>query len=167
MEYMILSILVAVVYLAQCNLASQVGNTFHEQRADADRASGAWRPVSRLSPDSIVPVRIALKQNNLDIGVDRLVSISHPESVEYGKTLSADEVAGLFAPSDESVQRVRSWLLESGVPSTTIMQSDNKGWLAVDMTAAHAEHLLASELYEFENAETGKPSASEEGMMHY
>ena len=84
------------------------------------------------------------------------MSISHPDSAEYGKILGADEVTDLFAPSDESLEAVYAWLRETGVPSTAIAHSDNKGWLATEMTAAHVENLFSSELYEFEHPKSGK-----------
>lgn len=152
----ILSLVATLALFTHIHAAAKVGSTVHEKRDIADRSSGTWRPSSRLPPDSIVPVRIALKQNNLNAGVDRLEAISHPDSTEYGKHLTPSEVTDLFAPSDDAVQRVRNWLLESGIRPATIAHSDSKGWLAIDMTVAHAEHLFDSELYEFEGAKTGE-----------
>ncbi|KAK4897639.1 hypothetical protein LTR27_004785 [Elasticomyces elasticus] len=155
MTYRILSIVGGLAFMIQGQVVSAFSNTVHETRAIADAAHSSWRAASRLPPEVIVPVRIALKQQNLDVGIDRLMSISHPDSSDYGKTLTTDEVTRLFAPSAVSVEAVRDWLVESGVPPANIAHSDSKGWLAVDMTAAHAERLLESELYEFEHLKTG------------
>ncbi|KAK5708506.1 hypothetical protein LTR17_020637 [Elasticomyces elasticus] len=46
---------------------------------------------------------------------------------DYGKTLTTDEVTRLFAPSAVSVETVRDWLVESGVPPATIAHSNSKG----------------------------------------
>ena len=138
MAYRILSILNGLAFMTQGLVASASSNTVHETRASSDEAHSNWRLTSRLPPEAIVPVRIALKQQNLDAGIDRLMSISHPESPEYGKTLTTDEVTSLFAPSGESVETVRDWLVQSGLPPASIAHSDSKGWLAVDMTAADA-----------------------------
>jgi tripeptidyl-peptidase I len=150
--------LATLALLVRAPLASRLSSSVHEKRAIVDAAHAKWRPTSRVSPDSIVPVRIALKQSNLAVGADRLVSISHPSSAEYGKILSADEVTNLFAPAEESVKAIYEWLGESGIPLTAIAHSDSKGWLAIEMTAAQAEGLFNSELYEFEHVKSGKPS---------
>lgn len=144
----------ALTFLAA--LAALAQGAVHEKRSTIGNVQRSWRPTSRLSSDSMVPVRIALKQNNLDAGAEQLMSISHPESETYGKALSDDEVNGLFAPSDESVNAVRNWLLESGVPAATIAHSDSKGWLAVDLSVAHAERLFEAELWEFEHPKSGE-----------
>ncbi|KAK5693413.1 hypothetical protein LTR97_009982 [Elasticomyces elasticus] len=161
MAYRILSIVGGLAFMTQGQVVSSFSNTVHETRAIADGAHSSWRAAPRLPPEVIVPVRIALKQQNLAVGIDRLMSMSHPDSSDYGKTLTTDEVTRLFAPSAVSVEAVRDWLVESGVPPATIAHSDSKGWLAVDMTAAHSERLLESELYEFEHLKTGKASTSE------
>jgi tripeptidyl-peptidase I len=150
-----LSAFAIIAFLVGASFESSTSRTIHEKRAILGRAPQKWRPTSRLLPDSIVPVRIALKQNNLDIGGDRLISISHPDSADYGKTLSAEEVTNLFAPSKQSIEAIYEWLGESGIPSSAIAHSDSKGWLAVDMTAAQAENLFSSELYEFEHPKSG------------
>jgi tripeptidyl-peptidase-1 len=133
----------------------------HEKRATSDDQYATWRSTIRLSPDAIVPVRIGLKQNNLDAGAERLMSISHPQSPDYGKTLTEEQVSALFSPAEESVDAVRDWLVSSGVPLQSIAHSDSKGWLAVDLTAEHAERLFSSELYEFEHVKTGRSAVPE------
>jgi len=62
----------------------------------------------------------------------------------------------IFAPSAETVQAVRDWLVTSGIANHRITHSDNKGWFAFDATTAEAEGLLHTELYEHEHADTGK-----------
>ncbi|KAK3075295.1 hypothetical protein LTR53_001496 [Teratosphaeriaceae sp. CCFEE 6253] len=129
----------------------------HEKR-DADSALNRysdWQRSGRVDADAIVPVRIGLKQSNLNLGEERLLSISHPASKDYGRHLSAEEVHELFAPSHDVVSTVRDWLIKSGIDSKAIAHSDNKGWLAVDVSAKDAERLFQSELYEFEHANTG------------
>lgn len=127
----------------------------HESRLSHASLSSRWRRVARVDSDAVIPVRIGLKQSNLDAGKDRLLAISHPNSENYGKHLTPDEVHSLFAPSDVAVNAVRDWLISSGVDNRTIAHSDNKGWLAADLTAEHAERLFRHELHEYEHARTG------------
>lgn len=95
----------------------------HEQR---DVRSSRWTKLGRVRPEAILPVRIALAQNNLDKGHDYLMEISHPHSPNYGKHWTADEVIEAFKPNDADVEVVRDWLVESGIPVETITHSDNK-----------------------------------------
>lgn len=106
----------------------------------------------RLDPDAIIPIRIALRQSNLHVGYDRLMDVSHPSSPNYGKHLSTEEVHNLFAPTESSVRAVKDWLLESGLglSETHVLHYENKGWLALDIPASHAEKLLNTEYYEYE-----------------
>ncbi|KAI1506432.1 hypothetical protein F5X99DRAFT_364187 [Biscogniauxia marginata] len=48
---------------------------------------------------------------------------SNPESENYGKHLSAEEVVDFFAPSQTSVAAIKEWLVNAGILSHTISQS--------------------------------------------
>lgn len=109
-------------------------------------------PRRRVEADAIIPVRIALRQTNLDVGHDVLMDISHPNSPNYGKHLTAEEAHEMFAPAEESVKAVKDWLLEHGLSSDDIMHYDNKGWLALDIPAHRAEGLLNTKYYEYEKS---------------
>lgn len=104
-----------------------------------------------MDPNSIIPVRIGLKQSNLDSGYDRLMDVSHPSSRNYGKHLSAARVRELFAPAEETVDAVKKWLVFAGVDASSIKGYENKGWLAIDMPAWQAEELLSTEYYEHDS----------------
>jgi tripeptidyl-peptidase-1 len=106
----------------------------------------------RLDNDAIIPIRIALRQNNLHTGHDYLMDVSHPSSKNYGKHWTAEEVHDHFAPSEEAVQAVKDWLLSSGLHEHDIFHYENKGWLAMDIPASHAEHLLETDYYEYEKS---------------
>ncbi|EMC91148.1 hypothetical protein BAUCODRAFT_152438 [Baudoinia panamericana UAMH 10762] len=114
-----------------------------------------WQPPmnrgSRLDPNAIVPLRIALKQSNLETGYDRLIDVSHPSSANFGKHLSTAEVHELFAPAAETTKTVKDWLLNAGVYPGAVKEYVNKGWLAVDVPAKIAESLLSTEYYEHDS----------------
>lgn len=129
-------------------LAIPTGHVLHEKR---DTFLHLQR--RRVDPDSILPVRIALKQSNLETGYDRLMEVSHPESPRYGQHFSAEEVADMFAPAKESVDAVKAWLLGSGIAEEDVVHYHNKGWLAIDMPASHAEELFGAEYHEHDLAE--------------
>ena len=71
------------------------------------RATPAHVTRRRVEPGAIIPVRVGLKQSNLDSGYERLMEVSHPSSPTYGKHLSAEEVHSIFAPAEEALETVK------------------------------------------------------------
>ncbi|KAG9240127.1 Pro-kumamolisin, activation domain-containing protein [Calycina marina] len=137
-------------FAAVCNAApTPTPYTIHEKRSGSPRK---WSRGERVERDSILPVRIGLTQNNLDDGYHHLMDVSHPDSPNFGKHWSKEEVADKFAPTAEAVQAVYDWLVNSGVEASTIVHSENKGWLAIDMPAWQAEEAFQAEYYEHVHA---------------
>lgn len=129
-------------------LSAPTGHVLHEKRSTPQPYKG-----KRVDGNAIVPVRIGLRQNNLHTGYERLMDVSHPTSENYGKHLSKEEVHSIFAPADESIDIVQNWLIASGlIKDSEIAHYENKGWLAVDMPAKHAESLLGAEYYEHQTS---------------
>lgn len=95
-------------------------------------------------------------QSNIDAAEDHLRDVSHPQSPNYGKHWTVEQVNDMFAPSEDAVASVRAWLEESGV--NEVVHTENKGWLAFDIPAWQAEELLQTDFYEYERAST--PGAS-------
>ena len=62
----------------------------------------------------------------------------------------------MFAPSKETVEIVREWLVASGIEEKSIVHSDNKGWLALNIPASQAEDLFKTEYYEHVHSTSGK-----------
>lgn len=83
-----------------------------------------------------------------------------PESKNYGKHWTADEVIKKFAPAEETVKRVRAWLVEAGIEEGRITHTDNQGWLAFEASRDEAERLLHTEYHEYEHSETGHITAA-------
>ncbi|KZF23723.1 hypothetical protein L228DRAFT_122834 [Xylona heveae TC161] len=135
-------------------LASPASNhVIHEKR---DAVPADWSRSVKLRSDAILPVRIALAQRNLDKGDDFLMEVSHPESDKFGKHWTAKEVAEMFAPSEETVNSVKDWLSDSGIPSDRIRLSQGLNWIHFDASVAEAEKLFKTEYYVYEHA-TGQP----------
>lgn len=114
----------------------------HEKRT---HVPAGWSLKRRHDPSTPIPLRFALTQRNIDDVGKYLMEVSHPESEKYGKHWSASDVLEMFAPSDETIEAVRSWLLESGVESSRIRLTSNKGWIEVTTTVEEAERLLQTE----------------------
>ncbi len=75
------------------------------------------------------------------------MAVSHPSSPTYGKHFSPLEVVEAFAPSEDSISAVISWLSEFGFDNDRIRLTGNKGWVEVNATTAEAEELLNTEYH--------------------
>jgi tripeptidyl-peptidase-1 len=92
-------------------------------------------------------MRIALKQNNLHLGHDHLMDVSDPTSETYGQHWSAERLAEYFAPSQESVDAVKGWLVSSGIADGRISRSFSQGWIELDASILEIESLLQAAMY--------------------
>lgn len=70
---------------------------------------------SRPADSTTMSLTIALNTQNMDQLESKLLAVSTPGSVDYGKHLDRDAAASLFAPSSEAVSKVKGWLDASGV----------------------------------------------------
>lgn len=82
--------LVGALAVSVFALPASVPHVVHEKRG----GGSSWSQVANLKPAgrTMLPVRIGLKQSNLDRGHDILMDISSPTSANYGKHLSTNEV---------------------------------------------------------------------------
>lgn len=62
----------------------------------------------------------------------------------------------MFAPEEETVASIKQWLENFGISGSRVVHSENKGWIAVDVTVEEAEDLLLTEFYEHEHRHTSK-----------
>jgi tripeptidyl-peptidase-1 len=70
----------------------------------------------QVEPDLILPIRIALVQQNIDgAAEEQLLSLSDPDSTTYGKFWTPEKTKAFFAPSTESVEAVEEWLQTVGL----------------------------------------------------
>ncbi|KAF7197253.1 Aorsin [Pseudocercospora fuligena] len=126
----------------------------HEKRL----SHHAWSRNGRVHSRSIVPLRIALTQQNLDdeTGYQKLMEVSDPDSPRYGQYLSSKEVHSMFAPSADAAKDVSDWLIEAGIDQDDILEFENKAWLAAHIPAEKFEQLFHAELHEYEHKATGE-----------
>lgn len=146
----LLEVAAAVAALVSlCEAIPSASNyVLHEKRATSHNSI---TKRSKLDARSVLPIRIGLTQRDLHMGYDWLMDVSHPESDRYGKHWTAEEVNKAFAPTAETVQAVRDWLMSTGVADERITVSDNKGWLAFESTVEEAEKLFKADFYQREH----------------
>ena len=114
-----------------------------------------WEKHSRMSATRLLPMKVALKQANMDKLEDYLMEVSHPDSDKYGQHWSHKSIAEAFAPSHETVEVVHNWLTSAGISGERISKSQSMGWLHFDTTIEEAESLLRTEyfLYKHESGQ--------------
>lgn len=122
----------------------------HEKRT----ASPSWIKLRRAVPETKLPVRIALAQQNLHLGHDLLMQVSDPTSEKYGQYMSSKEVGDLFRPSAESINKVRGWLHDAGIVFERHEVSAGRGWLRFNASVNEVESLLATEYHIFHHSPT-------------
>ncbi|KAJ6476257.1 subtilisin-like protein [Mycena sanguinolenta] len=123
--------------------------SIHEQRTYLPHG---WSRVGKPDITGTLPLRIGLKQPNIDKLHDRLLDVSHPNSENYGKHWTPEEVKTYFQPSEESVEAAIQWLEESGVERARIELSKGRNWVQVkDLSVAEAERILNTEYHVYEH----------------
>ncbi|KAF6826059.1 tripeptidyl peptidase sed3 [Colletotrichum plurivorum] len=102
-----------------------------------------WRLQGR-KPDASqsITLSIALKQPNVASLKSRLEEISNPNSPEYGKHLSKEEVDMYRSPDSKGASEVMSWLASSGVREAAHVHDR----VVFNSTVADAEGLLNASL---------------------
>lgn len=87
--------------------------------------------------------------------------------MNYGRYYTAEQVADIFAPSEASVNAVRSWLEDTGIDLDRVSISTNKQWLQLDAKASEANESLRTQYHLFEHATTGKTSVACDEYANY
>ncbi|XP_063354221.1 tripeptidyl-peptidase 1 isoform X2 [Pelmatolapia mariae] len=99
-----------------------------------------WAHVDRVGPTEELELTFALKQQNVHLLEEKLRLVSDPDSVQYGKHLSLEEVASLVRPSDLTEKVVHRWLQSHGITNCLTVRTQD--FLQCTMTAETAEQLL-------------------------
>ncbi len=128
----------------------------HVRHETRDTVPSGWVKRSKLEAKRSLPMRIALKQENLGNIEEYLMDVSHPDSANYGKHWSHKTIAETFAPSIETVEKVHSWLTSAGISPERIKQSQSLSWLHFDATVEEAEDLLKTEYFLYVHQGTGQ-----------
>ena len=124
----------------------------HERRSFNPERRG-WRFSRRLEPDAVIPLRIGLTHQNTHTLEDALYSISHPDSPDYGRHWTTEQVVKHFAPSEETVSVVTDWLTSNGVSNDRLKLTKSRGWLELNASVVEVERLLHAEYHVFEDKE--------------
>lgn len=155
----ILSFIAVGAALATSSAAASlpVNHVLHERRGNTARN---WVKRSPLDSNAKLPMRIGMTQTNLHRGDELLMEVSHQDSPKYGQWYTPEDIVDLFAPTDKTVDTVRSWLESAGIAADRISQSANKQWMQFDADVSEAEALLRTKYHQFEHTPTGRFSVA-------
>lgn len=62
----------------------------------------------------------------------------------------------MFAPSSETVDSIRQWLSDAKIDNSSIVHTENQGWLVFVAKARDVEDLLQTTYYKYVNKKTGQ-----------
>ncbi|KAF2416266.1 tripeptidyl peptidase-like protein [Tothia fuscella] len=112
-----------------------------------------WYKISRLDPQAILPVRIALTQQNLDQAEGWLRGVSDPSSSHFAQWWTAEDVKQKFAPSKQAVKDVLRWLGDSGIDTARLKKSSSSGESRFNATIKEMEDLLQSNYHVYRHSD--------------
>lgn len=114
----------------------------------------AWTAAGRADKRESINLQIGLKQRNEGVVERHLIEVSDPDHERYGQHLTADEIADIVRPHEDSVSQVHSWLVEHGIDD--IDYSPAKDWVSLVIPIEKAEELLQTTYSKFQhrNGET-------------
>lgn len=129
-------------------------HVIHERR---ERGSEWLRRDTQIDKRAVLPtISIGLTQQRLESGEQFLMDVSDPASPNYGMHWTPEQVVDTFAPDDETIDAVKSWLIDSGISEDRIRLSNSRSWLRMNLTISEAENLLKTEYQIFEHKTTTK-----------
>lgn len=144
MHLQVFAFALAFAKLATSAPSPRSSHVLHEKRA---MEPTNWAISRKLEADRVLPMRFGLTQSNLHKLEEMLMSVSHPESTNYGQHFSAHDITNTFAPAAETIAAVMEWLVESGISDDRLRLSHNKGWIEVNATVSEVEELIDAEYH--------------------
>ncbi|KAJ6508106.1 family S53 protease [Mycena vulgaris] len=122
----------------------------HEKR---DAAPAGFSLSSPASADTMLHLRMALKQSDPTGLEQALHDVSTPSSPLYGKHLTSEEVASYTKPSADSFDAVVSWLKNKQLPFSAASHAGD--WLQFSISVEKANEYFGADFSVFTHDETG------------
>ncbi|KAJ7699851.1 peptidase S8/S53 domain-containing protein, partial [Mycena metata] len=122
----------------------------HEKRD----AAPAGFVLSRSAPsDTMLDLRMALKQSDIAGLEQALHAVSTPGNPAYGKHLTSEEVASYTKPSAESIDAATSWLKERNLLHRAVSHAGD--WLQFSIPVKKANEYFGANFSVFAHTDTG------------
>jgi tripeptidyl-peptidase-1 len=104
--------------------------------------SEQWKWSSSCSDDESIELTFAIKQQNIDQLTSILNDISNPKSKNYGQYYTIDSIHELLKPSDDSLNTIKTWLLDYVNEDEIKSVTPNSDFLRIKTTIEKANKLL-------------------------
>jgi tripeptidyl-peptidase-1 len=110
--------------------ASELGYTRADGHQRTDQIRNGWADKGAPSADIGFKMQITPRQRDMS-GLEQVfLDVSNPNSSNYRKWLSKEELETYTSPSTETVQAVTTWLTSSGISADSVTQT-SPDWLEV------------------------------------
>jgi tripeptidyl-peptidase-1 len=119
------------------------------------KAPSGWTAQGAAPRGHLLELVFAVKQTNTERLEAALMNAADPDSAQYGKWLSNEQVHELVAPAPSSRETVRAFLRGHGVTDFADA-TPNGDFIAATVTAAQAESLLGAKYEAFRHGVTGQ-----------
>jgi subtilase family serine protease len=119
--------------------------------------------LGRTDPNMMFDFRVALKQRNVDVLEATLLDVSNPESANYGKWWTTEQILDLIAPSKDEIRPVVAWLKSFGIQQIDVSGRD---FIKVVAPIRIIENLFQTQFYNYQYTPTGKIHSRIFGAAH-
>ncbi|KAK7467531.1 hypothetical protein VKT23_004584 [Stygiomarasmius scandens] len=113
-----------------------------------------WEYHSTPPADTLISLRLGLKQARFDELLSHLYQVSDPTHSRYGQHLSKADVDALVKPSDETTNAVYDWLSHHGIDDSAVTSS--REWVTVTLPLHLAETLLDTKYHVYSHAKSNE-----------
>ncbi|KAI0344586.1 family S53 protease [Trametopsis cervina] len=140
----------SLVALAAGNPLTGRSMRVHESRTRLPRG---FVKAGSASPDTVLNLRIALKQNNAEGLEEALMDVSTPGNALYGQHLTKEEVEDLIRPTQNTLDVVNAWLSENKITAAPLTSAGD--WLGFSVTVQQANQMFDTEFSTFRHVASG------------
>lgn len=108
----------------------------------------------RAASDDTVNLRLSLAQGDVAGLEKKLFDVSSPDSQNYGRHLTRDELTAYVKPSADTTSKVNDWLSSHGVQPRTISSAGD--WVEISVPVSKANEMLAADYQVYTHHESGR-----------
>ncbi|KAJ3493921.1 hypothetical protein NLG97_g4417 [Lecanicillium saksenae] len=134
----VLSKICATAFLASSVFAAPAIPGPMAKFAEIKTAPTNWVNSGRADGSAMLQARIGIKQKDITGLQQKLLDISNPNSANYGKWLSQEQIQEYTAPDASHVAAITAWLTGAGIKNV----SHNHDWIEFSAPISQMESLL-------------------------
>ncbi|KIP08461.1 hypothetical protein PHLGIDRAFT_508562 [Phlebiopsis gigantea 11061_1 CR5-6] len=145
--------LASLIALTLGNPVTRRAMTVHESRSEVPEG---FVKQGSAPADTVLNMRIALKQFDPAGLEDALMAVSTPGNARFGKHLTKDQVEAFVAPTKDTVDAVTAFFEENGISTKTASPAGD--WLSFSVPISKANELFDADFNVFKHEDTGSES---------